>query len=216
MTAPAAARTFPRPQPRGLSSVQCPRCPQCPQHGGGEDGGARRWRGHADTKKLPVCCSSVLGLVITAPSVRCPAGQGQGQACSLLSVTVDSLILRILRTRRLGEAFSQKSIFSSDSSEDAALAATHRHKQMKISPIKLKVSDLVFYCNILWYFHQWVWGESDVIMLYRRHNIKLSTSSPHLQSPPKYLISRHAVWGQATPRISSPLFAKNICENVLN
>ena len=133
MTAPAAARTFPRPQPRGLSSVQCPRCPRCPQHGRGEDGGARRWRGHADTKKLPVCCSSVLGLVITAPSVRCPAGQGQGQACSLLSVTVDSLILRILRTRRLGEAFSQKSIFSSDSSEDAALAATHRHKQMQIS-----------------------------------------------------------------------------------
>ena len=82
--------------------------------------------------------------------------------------------------------------------------------------LKLNVKSTIWSCFLLWYFHQWMWGESDVIMLYRRHNIELSTSSPHLQSPAKYLISRLAVWGQATPCISSPLFAKNICENVLN
>ena len=151
--------------------------------------------------------------MISVCSVRWPAAQARTTHYSVLPLT--HWFSEFSELGRLGEAFSQKSIFSPDSSEDAALAATHRHKQMKISS-KVKSWSCIWSCFLLWYFHQWMWGESDVIMLYRRHNIELSTSSPHLQSPAKYLISRLAVWGQATPCISSPLFAKNICENVLN
>ena len=124
--------------------------------------------------------SSVLGLVISVCSVRWPAAQARTTHYSVLPLT--HWFSEFSELGRLGEAFSQKSIFSPDSSEDAALAATHRHKQMKISS-KVKSWSCIWSCFLLWYFHQWMWGESDVIMLYRRHNIELS--SVHiLTSPP--------------------------------
>ena len=118
--ASAAARSVHCP----LSTVHSVHSVHCPQHGGGEYGDVRMVMG---TQRS----SSVLGLVISVCSVRWPAAQARTTHYSVLPLT--HWFSEFSELGRLGEAFSQKSIFSPDSSEDAALAATHRHKQMKIS-----------------------------------------------------------------------------------